>query len=360
MDKQNGTSAINVDLIRVVAIFTVILLHVNIFIDHSINELGVLHWWIAVDIYQFISRFGVPFFIMLSGALLLAPSKKNEDIGFFFKKRFTRIGIPFIFWSAIFFIWAFYVENQPFTQDFIINGILKGPYPTFWYLYMLFGLYLITPLLRIMLAHFTDKLYKYFICLWFTGIAIVPMIEFVSGRAFYLTGVVFLIPLCVGYFVIGTYLTKIQIRRWILASLTILSFTLTTIATYLLAGSNSSGSDTAFFFHGNSSPTMIIATFSLFMLLNSYAKPKEKTQMEKPSWKHRIMHVISENTLPLFLLHMIIIYLLEHGFFFSLTLTGNTFDPILSVPLTATVTLILCIIIIIPLKKIPILKKLIG
>ncbi|MCL2642014.1 MAG: acyltransferase [Candidatus Bathyarchaeota archaeon] len=357
MNKQNGASTIHVDLIRVVAISAVLLLHVNDLITQSVNDIGVLHWLIVVDIYSIISRMGVPFFIMLSGALLLGSSKKDEDISTFFKKRFTRIGIPFLFWGAVFFLWTFYVETQFATQNFIINGVLRGPYPTFWYLYMLFGLYLITPLLRIMLAHFTDKLYKYFTCLWLIGLVLSPLIEFVSGWQIYFDGIVFLIPLCVGYFVIGAYLVKIQIRRWILAVLTVSGFALTALATFLVDGG--SGGDAVFFFQGNSSPTMILATLSLFMLLNSYAKPQNISQIEKPSWAHRIMHVISENTLPIYLMHMIIVYLLAHGFF-GFVLTGRTFDPILSVPLAAAVTLTICLIIIVPLKKIPGLRKLIG
>ena len=358
MDKQNIISAINVDVIRVVAIFAVILLHVNNVFTQSVSDIGFLRWWIVVDIYQIIGKLGVPFFIMLSGALLLAPSKLDEDIGTFFKKRFTRIGIPFIFWGVIFFLWGLYVENQPATQEFFINGFLKGPYPTFWYLYMLCGLYFITPLLRVMVAHFTDKLFKYFICVWFLGAAVLSLIEFLSGYQTSLEALVFLIPLCVGYFVIGVYLVKVQIRRWILFSLTVLGFALTAIATYLIDGS-SSGSDTAFFFQGNNSPTMILATLALFILINSYAKPKSTAKIENPSWTQRIIHVISENTLPIYLLHMIFVYALKHGFF-GFVLTGSTIDPIISVPLTATITLILCLLIIIPLKKIPKLKQLIG
>lgn len=225
----------------------------------------------------------------------------------------------------------------------------------FWYLYLLVGLYLITPLLRVMIAHFTDKLFKYFICLWFIGTALIPMIEFISGWPSYLHGIVFLIPLCTGYFILGPYLVKIHIKRWILASIAILGLTLATIASYFTAGN---GSDPTFFFIGGTSPPMVIATLAIFMLLNSYTKPKPLTPIEKPSWKQRIMHIISENTLPIYLFHMIIIHLLQN---LSGLITNNyILNPIIGVPLTATLTLLLVLAIIIPLKKIPLLNKLIG
>jgi surface polysaccharide O-acyltransferase-like enzyme len=223
---------------------------------------------------------------------------------------------------------------------------------------MLVGLYLLTPILRVMVAHFTDKLYKYFICLWSIGVMLIPLIDLVSNGRYQISEHLFIIPLFVGYFVIGTYLTNVKIQHRILATLTILGLTLTAIGTFILAIHVGGGG--TYYFQEYFSPTMILASISFFMLLNSYAKPKEKTQMEKPSWKHRIMHVISENTLPLYLLHVIIIYLLQHGFFFGFTLTGNTVNSIIGVPLMTVLTLGICLIIIIPLKKIPIMRKLIG
>jgi len=116
MHKQNKPSAaISVDLIRVIAVLGVILLHATIDLTTKSTGLHVLRWWM-VDIYQCFGRMGVPLFLMLSGSLLLGSSKWDEDLSSFFKKRFIRIGLPFIFWSIIFFFWAFYVENQLLTQ----------------------------------------------------------------------------------------------------------------------------------------------------------------------------------------------------------------------------------------------------
>jgi len=177
----------------------------------------------------------VPLFIMLTGALLLVPSKKTEDLGDFFKKRFSRIGLPFLFWGVAYFVWNFYVENTPITGAFIINGILSGPYVIFWYLYMLVGLYLLTPMLRVMVAHFTEKLFKYFMIVWFVGVALVPLISLASNGQFFLDPNIFVIPLCVGYFVLGAYFVNVQIRRDVLAALSISGVALSVIATYFMA-----------------------------------------------------------------------------------------------------------------------------
>ena len=122
MNKQNGVSAIPVDLIRVIAIVGVILLHANNDLTSQLASFHILRWWM-VDIYQCVGRMGVPLFLMLSGALLLTPSKKDETLSYFFKKRLTRIGLPFIFWSTIYLLWTLHIENQPLTQNFFIKSI---------------------------------------------------------------------------------------------------------------------------------------------------------------------------------------------------------------------------------------------
>jgi surface polysaccharide O-acyltransferase-like enzyme len=85
---------------------------------------------------------------MLTGLLLLHPQKlqqpKEEPLQVFFKKRFTRIGLPLIFWTAIFFIWVHIAHNIPLTPEVIIQGTLNGAYTQFWYIYALIGLYLVT------------------------------------------------------------------------------------------------------------------------------------------------------------------------------------------------------------------------
>ncbi|MCL2134121.1 MAG: acyltransferase family protein [Candidatus Bathyarchaeota archaeon] len=354
MDQQKDTLAIPVDLIRVIAIVGVILLHASNDLTSQHMGFDLLRWW-TLDIYQGFGRMGVPLFLMLSGALLLAPSKKDEEIGVFFKKRFSRIGLPFLFWSIIFFFWVFYVENHPLTQDFIINGILNGPYFILWYLYMLAGLYLLTPLLRVIVANFTAKHFKYFICLWAIGTTLGPIITWASIGQYQLDPNFFLIPVFLGYFVIGAYLVNVKVKRLTLVTLTALGLALTAITTCLMIMYHS---DT-YFFHNYYSPTTILASIPFFILLNSYGKPPNDSKINKPSWKQRLMHVISENTLPLYLMHMIFIYLFQTGFF-GFSLHGNIVNSIVGVPLMTVLTIGACLLIIIPLKKIPGLKHLIG
>jgi surface polysaccharide O-acyltransferase-like enzyme len=185
-----------------------------------------------------------------------------------------------------------------------------------------------------------------------------PLIDLLSNGRYHISEHLFVIPLFIGYFVIGTYLTNVQVQRRILAALTMLGAALTAIGTFILVMLIDGGG--IYFFQQYFSPTIILSSLPFFVLLISYAKPKDKSQTEKLSWIQRIMHVISENTLSIYLLHMIIIYLLQNGFFFGFKLYGNTINSIIGIPLMTILTLGICLVIIVPLKKIPGLKKLIG
>ncbi len=94
---KNEGITLPVDLIRTVAIILVIFaLHAAIEPNPNLGLMlpaGVQLWWTS-NVYDSISRTAVPLFIMLTGPLLLTPTKKDEPLRVFFKKRWNRIGIP--------------------------------------------------------------------------------------------------------------------------------------------------------------------------------------------------------------------------------------------------------------------------
>ncbi len=307
-----------------------------------------------VDVYQSFGRMGVPLFVMLTGALLLTPSKIDENLGVFFKKRFSRIGLPLIFWGIVYFAWDFLVENKPFSPDFVIQSILTGPYLQFWYMYMLVGLYLLTPFLRVMVAHANKQLFKYFAVLWFVGTAFVPFINLLTS--YKVDGNFFLIPAFVGYFILGAYLVNVQVHRRILVALMAAGLFLTAFGTYILAWIV--GGTTQYFFQEYVSPTTILASVAFFLLLNTVKMPVT-VKSSRPSLGRRLMRLISENTLAIFFLHLIVLYIIQRGYG-GFALNGNTVNSIVGVPLAAVLTLFICLAIIVPLKKVPYLKKFIG
>jgi surface polysaccharide O-acyltransferase-like enzyme len=348
-----------VDLIRTVAIILVILLHAAIEPNPTLDLMspsGVQLWWTS-NVYDSIARSAVPLFIMLTGALLLQPNKTDEPLGIFFKKRWNRIGIPVMLWGAIFFAWDFLVKGQTPTLLFVLQGVLAGPYVHFWYVYILIGLYLITPLLRIIVAHANWRTIKYFLTIWFVGTSIFPLLTLysnISPQAVWFRQNVFLLVGLLGYFVLGAYVAKLTIRKSALAIMLVLSSVWTIIGTYFLIATL--GKQYSQFFLDASSFSVIIASVSLFLILSSIPTQKIETCFPRGN---RVLKLISENTLPIYLFHLIVLETLQKGYLgFKISVTN--INPIIEIPLVTAVTLLICLAIIVPLKKLPYVKRIIG
>jgi surface polysaccharide O-acyltransferase-like enzyme len=364
MLNQASRLSVPVDVIRTVAIIGVILLHAsNDLTVQQMNQFEIIRWC-TVDVYQSVGRLGVPLFLLLSGALLLQPSKVDEPLRVFFKKRWARIGLPFIFWGAAFFAWDFLVEHQAFTSSAIIQGVLTGPYYHFWYLYLLVGLYLLTPILRVVMIRASANLIKYLLIVWLVGASLLPVASLLT--TYHLESNVFEFTGYAGYFILGAYLLTVRLRRSTLLIFMSLGIALTAIGTYAIAATI--GGTTMYFFQDYLSPTLILAAVMLFLLLNTIQVPSSQTMVNEKETKPaksshpklgKLLSVISQNTLPIFLFHVMILESLQNGYF-GFAINGNTINSIIGVPLMTVITLFISLVIIVPLKKVPILRKLIG
>ncbi len=346
---------IPVDLIRTLAIVLVILLHAaNATLEApSVPE---TYWWTAV-VYKTIALSCVPIFIMLSGALLLQPKKLEEPIRVFLKKRLSRIGLAFAFWTAIYLAWGFFVSQQPVTfgnvAQALVFGIFSGSYYHFWFIYLIIGIYLVAPILRAIIANGDWKVIRYLILLWFLAVAVVPIIQLAGIYTLY--NLVFLIIGWLGYFALGAYLQRVKMRSAILYGVLVLSFVWTIFGVWLMyyplafLGQNN-------FFFDYLTANVIIGSIALFLILM-------KLHPNWPESNHtiasRIVKAISKNTLPIFLFHIIILESFERGFF-GFTLSYTTLNPIIEIPLITLLTLFLSLGLILLMRKVPVLKKLIG
>src|SRR5437870_1550367 len=151
-------------VLRVVACFFVILLHVSAENFHAMDE----KWWSA-NFFDSLSRASVPLFLMIGGANLLP---KKETLAVFFRKRFVRIIPPLVFWSA-FYLWWLQYNGVPVGNW--AGAILSGPTMFhLWYFYALIGLYAIVPVLRKFYQHSTRGELTWFIALWFLVASLYP------------------------------------------------------------------------------------------------------------------------------------------------------------------------------------------
>ena len=172
----------NIDIIRIFAFAFIVMLH-------TLNRQYGLTVWMSG--YAVIS-IGVNLFIMISGYLLL---DKAESVKDFFKKRFFSI-LPLF---AVFNIVYIYFYNHSFM------AIKKISAPHFWYIYMILGLYLLTPWLRKVLQY-AEKETFYVVILWFLCNVLNPYMQFfrlpkIPFSHFPITGFI-------GYYILGYYLKK--------------------------------------------------------------------------------------------------------------------------------------------------------
>ncbi|MGO8807106.1 MAG: acyltransferase [Candidatus Bathyarchaeia archaeon] len=348
-------SVIPDDLVRIVAIVLVILLHASND-TLQVSSVSPAYWWTAV-VYKSLALSCVPLFVMLSGALLLKGSKRNEPIRVFLKKRLGRIGLAFAFWSAVYLAWSFYISQIPVTLGNVGQGILYdlfgGAYYQFWFIYLIVGLYLITPILRVVVAYGSLRIIRYLILLWFVGVAIVPLIQLASGYT--LNASVFVIGGWVGYFVLGKYLKTVKLQSAILYGLLIIGFVWTIFGIWLMNYPLNAMQQNNFFFDYLTA-NVIVGSAALFMILIKFHRDWPGSNHKITS---RIVQAISKNTLPIFLFHVIILESFERGFF-GFTLSVTTLNPIIEIPLITVLTLFITLGLVLLMRKVPVLKKLIG
>lgn len=157
-----------------------------------------------------------------------------------------------------------------------------------------------------------------------------------------------------GYFILGAYVAKLRLRTSILSLMLVLSSVWTIIGTYFLIGTL--GEQYSQFFLDASSFSVIIASVTLFLILASI--PNQTVENRFPNG-NRLLKLISQNTLPIYLFHVIVLETLQKGYLgFKISVT--TMNPIIEIPLVTAVTLVICLAIIVPLKKIPYVKRIIG
>ena len=152
----------------------------------------------------------------------------------------------------------------------------------------------------------------------------------------------------------GAYAVKLRFRSSFLYLGLILSTAWTILGTFFLVGTL--GESYGQFFLDATSFRVIIASVTLFLILP--AIPNQTIENRFPR-SNKILQVISQNTLPIYLFHIIILETLQKGYLgFRISLT--TINPIIEIPLVTAVTLLLCLVIIVQLKKLPYLTRIIG
>ena len=358
MANKKNTSLTNVnshriyylDVLRTLACLSVILLHSSS--KYAVKNWGAFDFWIGIS-FNSISRFCVIIFVMISGALLLDEKYKYTTQKII--KHIKKMIIFFVFWSAIYCIIYQIIEpilqNKSINYKKIIEVFFTGHYHL-WFVYMIIGLYLIVPLLRLWVKDENKKQVEYFIILSIVFSYLIPQItligKYYSNIFNYINNIIegeLKLNYVTGYttyFILGWYLHNYTVKhKKLLYLLGIFSLILSVFGSYKLSITKQS-------------PILLFDDFSLIMLLYSstvFLFIKEKYINSK---SNKFINVISENSLGIYALHAFFV----NKTYLIISKIGINI-AIFNIPLVFLSSFLLSFLLSYILSKIPVLKKIV-
>lgn len=343
------------DYLRVFASIAIILLHVCCQ-NMAYVELAGTEWNIY-NIGNALSRWGVPVFVMMSGALFLPREIPTKIL---YKKYILRMAIAYVVWSAFYALATpigkvIFSEGYQLSATEIFGNFISGAVHL-WFLPMIIGLYMCIPLIKKLTEN--DKLIKYFLLLSLVFCFIKTQLDLVSSTLLQGTALSiaenfktlfgnFNITLVMGftsYFVLGFYLNKTELtrkKRFIIYALGIIGFILTILLN--LFASKNAGKTTETFYSANSLNVLLMSV-GVFVWFKYNAKGTKTL--------NKLIVKLSKYSFGAFLIHIFIIQILT-----IFGIQSTSFHPVLSVPAITIFTAVSSYLISFILNKIPVIKK---
>lgn len=337
------------DLLRVLAIIAVISIHVHTALFFNYNSDESFKWWVSNILFGG-TKWAVPVFVMLSGAFILDPAR-HISIRSGLLKRVLKLLVPLIFWTIICKISAIlFLPTEGLALSQVLFIIINNDLLTYhlWFLYMLLGLYFISPIIRAFIKDDPRSILIVIVVCFAANSVLMGFLYFdiervVYNPLYYFTGFIF-------YFLSGYYLLHQPVKRtyaiciYILA---VLAFVLGVVMNYVLLQHQIFRWD---IFIDNLSP--IIMTISLAVFLFFKRVPWQNFISTKAS---NIVLQLGNHSYGIYLVHTIILGVFRYYFDFKIE-TVNIFMGIAGATI---LTFIVSLLIVISIKKIKILEKII-
>ena len=286
--------------LRVIAIIAVITIHVTAEFFFKFGEINDTTWWVA-NILNASSRFAVPLFVMISGAVILG---KEMSVKQFYTKRASRLLPPFVLWSLIYIGFDFFkgVDMTTMIWNLKIGYFSKGKTGGhLWYLSMFICLMLFAPFINQYINGIKPNSSDLFILLS------VSFIFFTLNTIASLTQVIKDInitwykqfPWYISYFILGYYLdkTSYKINLKSFFFITILIITIGSITNFLSTIHLHKISDSLFL--NNTGMLVFIMSSTIFI----YAK-------NNTTHTSKAILTLSDLSFEIYLIHPIFIYIL--------------------------------------------------
>ena len=349
--------AVHFDLVRFIATFIVVQLHVAtpwLWRETDVDS----GFWLICLVFDTFGRVGVPIFLMISGALLLS---KEESYPSFFKKRFVRVLLPLIFWTIVYEIKI--VADHHYLHGGVswntLFSVMKNPivgpvYDHLWFLYMIVGMYLVTPFLRRVIPVLRKQDLYYLLGLWIFSNVILPLVYNYTTIKLGLN--IPVVTSYLGFYVLGYYLMQYQfnLKQIKIAWITFVSSYIINIFLVWLDSHQHKTVDIFYLSHHR--PGIFVQAVSAFILLEHYAMKAFAKFSEK---KYKILAYLGGVTFGIYLLHPLIIELFEGVFlgYIGIYSPAMYAVPFITIPVTAVIITAITMGIVTIMQKTPFLKN---
>lgn len=279
--------------LRTVAIILVVLLHVNALSMMAVAKGELVG--ISANLVTFISvitRIAVALFVMISGRYVIK-SLDKMTVKEFYKKRVIRLIIPLIAWSLIYFIFCYFgipgTTFGSYMKDFATGFAFNPLNIHMWYLYMLLGLYLVSPILyKFLKGTEFKKALIMGISLCIFG-SITEMIKSLTGTNIW----IFWWLEFMGLFTLGYVLSEYKVKKksYLLIGAIAVEVLATIVSIILINQGNQAG----MIFHGGVVLNTQVTTILVYMFFNNC------------DFKDNLLSKASKYTLGIYLLHPVLI-----------------------------------------------------
>lgn len=303
---MNQTKSNRVKFITVLTVLSclgVLYLHCN-FVFWGFSKTAT---WIGSNIIESVFYFSAPMFFMISGATLM-DYRDKYDTKTYFKKRVAKVGFPFIIWTLIMLIFYSAIGTL-LWKDFFVN-YFKGLYytnveTTYYFIVDILVIYLAIPIISLIPKDKRKRAFEYIIILQLVLNFILPFSFNMAGKNFNGS---WQMPLITGnmiYPIIGYYIFKYDMNRWIKYAIYIfgLGGGLTILLGTQFLSFNCGWIDTRF--KGYLNLPCLLYTVSIFTLFKNLEKTKFLDKL------YSVCKVFSPLTFGIYLSHQILITVLN-------------------------------------------------
>lgn len=281
-----------VELLRVVAAFAVIAIHVlgpyrylNGAIPHGD--------WVSAIAINGASRWAVPVFIMITGGLLLS-DRRPFSAGHFVRRRVMKVLVPFLVWSVFYaFLAGISLQNVNFSETVqrLSSFHLEETYYHLGFFYYFIPLYLLVPILRPVVQADDPR--------WLQGLLACWLLLCGARLAGISFGVVEDLLLYGGYLLLGYAIHQRQIPIKALIFIGLLALVATEYAA--ISASVSKGSYTSAGWYSYKTLNTVLIAAGVFALGMQVAK-----SVSQP-WQEKVAR-ISRHSLGIYLIHPVFLW----------------------------------------------------